>query len=208
MGDAKYKSLNIIDKERKEIIKLFPELHILINTDIKLLGQINFTAQMPQYLELSDSYLLRIEIPKDIRFVPKVYGIDGKIQGFHTNVYPYSNLCLGATSEIEVLINKNPSIIYFIHNILIPFLYRVSYNKKYDITPGGDIAHRNEGLQEHYLKNYNESNIALVDNFFSIAKNKKIKGHYMCPCKSGKKIRDCHKDLMHSINSKTFFMNK
>lgn len=187
--------------EIKKIQELYPKLQIIFKRYIEISGTIDFTKQMEGFLPITDSYSVKIFISRDFpNEVPIVIETNNKTKGFHTNYD--KTLCLGYTEELKIRLYHNPSVIFFINDILVPFLYKCSYVKKYEIVPGGELPHYTEGVKVYFKETLGEENVDLIYKFFKLSKNNFIKGHRFCPCGSGKKIRNCHKELMIKFNEK------
>ena len=128
---------------------------------------------------------------------PKVYEVDGRryIIAKKCNV-PMVDLhfytdddacCLGFGSRD----NRSFHIKEFIHELVIPFFYRLSYAEKFGIDAcrsdlWGEYSHDIEGLREH------EAEI-LYFSKLSVGRNE------LCPCRSGKKYKICHFNEVESI---------
>ena len=87
--------------------------------------------------------------------------------------------------------NRSFHIKGFIHELVIPFFYRLSYTEKFGIDAcrnnlWGEYSHDIEGLREH------EAEILYYAQR-SVGRNE------LCPCKNGKKYKNCHFNEVESI---------
>lgn len=192
---------SIIDKEKGNLFLKYPNLKITKNKQFCTIeGILEFDVSMPNYLPYNDVYDIKIVLHRNFpKILPIVSVPSKKTINFHT--YDDTTLCLGATNELKERLRENPSLLYLIEKIIIPFLYKASYTKKYSITPGGDLSHGDQGLAEYYSEKLNLNDKKLVLQFTRLLKNGKLKGHWTCPCGSGKKIRNCHVDIFKKFNS-------
>lgn len=144
------------------------------------------------------------EIGGRLEKVKEKYGKES-LAAMHVN----SNeiLCLCSYLEEESKMPNRFNLIDFFNNILVPFFYSQSFYEKKEIWPWGERSHGSLGLCESYL-DYREdgNNIKLINDclrgikqqqdsavfFEALVKKDKIKGHWLCFCKSQKRFRDCH----------------
>ena len=72
--------------------------------------------------------------------------------------------------------------------------------------PYGQWAHGAKGVFQYYRELLETSDLRVITTYLDYLASKKVKGHWDCPCKSGKKLRDCHfgqiKDLRDKISRK------
>ena len=59
--------------------------------------------------------------------------------------------------------------------------------------PFGERKHGFEGLLESYGELIGTTEVTVISKYLECLSKKEIKGHWDCPCGSGKRIRDCHK---------------
>ena len=123
---------------------------------------------------------------------PKVYEVGGrhcqiaqKCNVELVDLHFYSDddaCCLG----LKWKDNKNLSVEKFLHELVIPFFYRLSYTEKFGIAASradlwDEYSHGEQGLREHYteISDFTKLNLGRND---------------LCPCRSGKKYKQCHWD--------------
>lgn len=186
-------------KSEQEIIKAkYKELHYRRFIDrLKLIGYLTFSAKAGEFEEIKDGYSIEIIFPNDYpNSLPSVRSTDGRIPlVFHTN--PDNTLCLGTYIEQYLIFEQKKNIENFIDSILIPFLYNFSYKEKHKRLPLEERDHGSAGIEEYYFQRYGIRGKNIVENFLRYAFSKtSYRGHNLCPCGSGKRVRDCHKDLI------------
>ena len=178
----------------------FKDINIsLLKKQIEIVGYVQFN-QKYENTELHDEYLVQISFPLDFpNEIPIVREIKGRIPSsadYHNNK-ENNGFCLGVPGEIHEKIHNNPTFKYFISEIVIPFLYANTFREKYKKYPWTTRAHFGAGLIEYYQNLFHLENEELTKEFlYNIAFSKEsIKGHIQCPCRSGKKFRNCHRSL-------------
>lgn len=125
--------------------------------------------------------------------LPIVKDITKKINSnFHKNSDDI--LCLACDVEIFYELKKNldVSICDFIEKFLIPYLYSYTYYEKYKRVPYGDRKHGSAGILEFYKDYFDLFDDKKALSLLKYMSLNKYRGHDLCPCNSGYKIRKCH----------------
>ena len=198
-----------------------------------LTGFLEFEGEYQGY-KIKDKYKLEIDFNNQ-QPLPLVKEINGKIEkiskdknltlkDLHIN---YGNidkgLCLcsrfKAFEYADRLKNSLSPGIDFIQELVIPFLYGISYFEKYNEFPFGSIEHAAKGLIKEitnnkeyfkylqiYLKTLPEEAIKFIREYTysfnlknAIYENKKIGRNKPCPCNSGLKYKKCHLSIVNNI---------
>lgn len=178
--------------EQRYIADKFPDLHYQIKEGyVIIIGLLNFTTLYAEK-ELSDSYKICIEFPHNYpEETPVAVELEGKIsKDFHT--FSNQTLCLGTPMEIRSIFNKERTIKNFLENLLLPYLFQFSYKTKYGKLPIGERSHGMPGIYEFYKEKIGIANETSIIRFLSDLRDKKLKGHHLCPCGSNIIFRKCH----------------
>ena len=129
-----------------------------------------------------------------------MYDEDGRTKGYeHTQ--KDGKLCLAEPVKEWMIFTENPTLLYFVQKLVIPFLYRFFFLAEHNgKRPWGELPHGGKGLIEHYEKYFNvtgkEKVVRLLEH---LAIHNEIKGHPKCPCGSGVKIRYCHAEELRKL---------
>ncbi len=141
---------------------------------------------------LCDSYSLRIDLNYiDRNGWPRVYEVGGRhqaisrkhnVDAIDLHFYPDGSCCLGIRFSPERFL----TIERFIDELVIPFLYRLSYvdkngplAAKRDIW--GEYAHGDDGIRQY------------MNEMLDMASRDPGRNE-LCPCGSGRKFKRCHLD--------------
>ncbi len=206
----------ITDKEIKWLESCYPNLQYKAKAQ-KIVGELDFGASYDKEsgkLRIGrddenrerDSFIcdvFDIEIylnSIDSNGWPKVYEVAGR----HSKIAEKYNIevidlhfysddgacCLGIKSTSEKF-ERNFRIKRFIHDLVIPFFYRLSYTEKFGIDASsndlwGEYSHDLEGQIE-----YREEILNFVKR--NPSRNEP------CPCGSGKKYKNCHRQELEYI---------
>lgn len=183
--------------EINDIKQYFKKLHYEnIHKGIRLTGILSIN-HIYNDEHIVDEYNIEIVIsqnyPNDF---PKIREIGKKIPISYGHIYPDSELCLGTDADMIFNLGSKYVLRDWIEQYVIPYFFSFSYFKKYKVMPFGERNHGIKGELEFYFDYFNVSNKVNVIQILNYICNKTYKGHHLCPCGSGKRIRDCHKDLI------------
>lgn len=150
-----------------------------------------------------DYFELIIIINRNKKNNPIVYE-RRRIEKFH-HKFTDGSLCLGIPMEITLYLKRNNfDLVLFFKNYIDTYLYGFLYYEQYSIMPFGERSHGYQGYIEYFRDIFGLSNENGLTNFLNyLSNNLEYKGHHNCPCGSGLKVRNCHKDvLFHYFNVK------
>ena len=68
--------------------------------------------------------------------------------------------------------------------------------------PFGQWAHGAKGIFQFYRELLKTSDLRVITTYLDYLAAKKVKGHRACPCRNGKKLRDCHFDQIKDLREK------
>lgn len=145
-------------------------------------------------IPLYEEYSIQIEIPSSFPdSFPKVMETSGLIPEGFDHVNPDKYLCLAANCEIAALLDKTPTLVAFIDELVTSYLYSAAYYAKYRICPFGERPHGIKGLKVAYADRYAaDTDDVLLPLLGYVSGKLAYRGHTPCPCHSGKRLRECH----------------
>jgi hypothetical protein len=157
-------------------------------------GQLRFRAEYKGE-QVDDEYTVEIFIPEEYpSFPPMARETGGRIpRDFH---HSEDELCLGALPAIAQTFSQEPTLLGFINNSLIPYLYSYSYKCQFGNLPFGELAHGWRGILEYYQDLFQITDRKAVLNLLKIVAQNKYRGHIPCPCGSQKRLRACHGETL------------
>ena len=68
--------------------------------------------------------------------------------------------------------------------------------------PFGQWAHGAKGIFQFYRELLKTADVRVITTYLDYLAGKKVKGHWPCPCRNGKKLRDCHFDQVKDLREK------
>jgi hypothetical protein len=92
-----------------------------------------------------------------------------------------------------------PTLKGFIKNLLAEYLYSFCYFDKYGKMPFGERSHGNLGKVESYKEFFNTDSELTIIELLRIIVEDNYRGHLFCPCKSKRRLRDCHGEQLREI---------
>ncbi|MCF8080481.1 MAG: hypothetical protein K9K88_14475 [Desulfobacterales bacterium] len=112
--------------------------------------------------------------------------------------------CLGVRAEIGKHWPPGSSIVDFIDSLVAPFLaWQLYYDVFGKVPPWGERSHGITGIYEFYAELLDwPVEKRLIGFMRLLARKSHPKGHEICPCESGKRIRDCHRSRIYAARQK------
>ena len=139
------------------------------------------------------SILLTSDYPKDI---PRVYAPDYKLPVGYSHVFVKSGqLCLGTVADQRFFLAEGHSMNEWIDSYIIPFFFSAEYFRKYGISPFGERSHNFVGTLEYYQEIFEVGDTEMAFLFLRLIATMGYRGGILCPCGSGLRIRDCHRNV-------------
>jgi hypothetical protein len=71
-----------------------------------------------------------------------------------------------------------------------------------DPWPFGQWGHGTDGIRQYYAELVGTDDIRVISQYLDYLSKKKIKGHWPCPCRGGKRLRECHGALVQDLTTK------
>ncbi len=143
-------------------------------------------------ITIEDSFDLLIKIPRDYPdSPPSVQETGGRIPKTYHTLYD-GTLCLESPVNVKLVFFRKPTLLNFVDKLVVPYFYNFLYLQKYGKLPAGEFSHGPMGILESYLELLKVSEIPQVFGLLKILADNSYRGHIICPCGSGKKLRDCH----------------
>lgn len=148
-------------------------------------------------VRMTGKFNVEIVVPRDYPLaLPIVNELSNCIAEGYPHRYEGGQLCLASNLELMMFFNRNNDISIFVEQYIIPYLYTYKYYEFFGIYPYGERSHGPMGDLE-YLKDLLAVNDwSQVYNIMIFVMNSHYRGHIQCPCGSGKRIRNCHGEIV------------
>lgn len=189
-----------IFREFNSLKELFPDSTLVLqkadDNNWEVSGLLHLHAAHPDSPVIHDAFEIQVKIPRDYpKEIPLVKETGNRIP---TNFHKFTNgaLCLGAPLAVKKSFLEDPTLIGFFKNCLAPYLYGFSYKEINGNLPFGELSHGGLGLLEYYRDLFGTKNTKVTIQLLLILAKSKYRGHMPCPCKSGKRLRNCHGHIL------------
>lgn len=183
------------DEEIQNVIYKFPSLKYY-NSERTLKGKI-FVNHTYCDEHIIATYEVEIRIPISYPNLPPVVtNISKKVPYKFGHVYTDGTLCLATNADQLIFLIDGNGLCEWIDCYVIPYYFAVEYYKKYGTYPFGERSHGANGKLEYYREIFKVNTLKDALVILSYIVNCKYRGHSICPCGSGKKLRNCHKDIV------------
>jgi hypothetical protein len=144
-----------------------------------------------------DGYLVEIVFPEGIAKPPLIREIGGRIpQTMDRHVYSSGYLCIEVP---ELTLIRGYEFITYLDGPVRNYFIGQSLVERGESWPFGVWEHRKVGLLQAYSSVLKVSGEPEIRRYLDCLSHKKIKGHWTCPCGTGKPIRDCHAATIRSL---------
>ena len=171
------------------------EENVLISGKYKICNQINDEV-------FEDYFALEISIPDSFpNDIPRVKTTDGRIRAnnYKEHVYSNSEFCLETNTAMAAHLQDAPSLRGFLTKFLDTYLCGFLYYRKHKRLPFGEHRHGGLGLLDYYCELFETRDIKVAFALLDCLVNRKLKGHIQCPCQSGMRYRNCHRQTINEL---------
>ena len=177
------------------------------DSGLKISGKYKICNQLEDEV-FEDHFSLEIFIPANFpEDIPTVRSTDGRIRSnnYKEHVYENGQFCLEIDTVIIEFLYENPSLLSFLTRYLNPYLVGFLFYQKHKRLPFGEHQHGIIGLMDYYCKLFEISDKKTAFTMLSCLFTDSLKGHILCPCESGKRYRNCHRDRIEALKSSKLF---
>lgn len=194
----------IVNKElflllQKEVEKAYPQLGFSVRNETVFLSG-NFLLKDDD--KVVDSFLIEIEFPFNYpRRIPVVYEIGNRIPKIaDRHMYLDGRACLYLPFQLSEIFPEGSGLLDFLNGPVLSFFVSQSYFELTGEWPFGEWPHGPDAIIEYYTSVLETNDKNLIINYIQVISKKEIKGHWLCPCGSGKILRHCHYTLVKKLH--------
>lgn len=163
---------------------------------LNLVGTFRFSATSDKYPIITDAFQLRISVPSAFpRELPQVFETGGRIpKGGEYHVNPDGSLCLGSRLRLLWKLSKEPSLLRYTENCIVPYLFAVSHKLNYGgPLPFGELAHGLPGELSDCAELFRVKSAKQAETVIRYLGIKKRRANKLkCPCQCGRRLGKCH----------------
>ena len=151
-----------------------------------------------------DNFLIAIELPASYPIgIPVVRELGGRIPN-HPDFHVFANgtLCLGLPEELWLQYGGRFELKQYLEGPLRSYFLGICEKLAGRPWPFGEWPHGVPALIEFYGKLIGTEEISCVIALVEMLSNASLKGHWKCPCGSGKELRQCHGDALRDLHAR------
>ncbi|MGD9725510.1 MAG: hypothetical protein AB7Q01_08360 [Gammaproteobacteria bacterium] len=178
-----------------EVAEKYQGLTTLIDSEVKVLlsGNLVFEASVDGLPSFTESFDIEIAIPSEYpAHLPSARETAGKLDPAYEHLYTDGTFCLAVPLEERRIFNQAPTLLGFIDNLVIPYLYSYRYKQRFGIYPFGDQPHGHAGIVKYYQDTLDIADDIALIAVISALLEYGYRGHHLCPCGSDRSLRSCH----------------
>jgi hypothetical protein len=193
----------LLKQEMKEIQTAYPDLHVVYEENDCILIRGSFPL-IHDGVAL-DRYLIEIELPQDYpASVPIVREVGGQIPrtiDYHI-VNDTGQACLFLPDERWRVYPRGTRLVEFLSGPMRNFFLGQSLVRRGQPWPFGQWGHGAQGVYEYYTDLLGTDDLDVILKYLEWLAKERIKGHWSCPCGSGKRVRNCHFSKLQDLRAK------
>lgn len=197
------KNKELFNSLKRDIDENYPTLVVLILDNIvHIKGTVRIKDDKGVVL---DSFEIDIRVPQNYpQEIPEVRETKNRIPLTPDRHFGQDGkACLCFRDEVFLYWGEKSTILNFIKIFVEPFfLWQIEYEVSGGKNKDKAYSHSFGGALEFYKKILKTEDVRVIYKFVEYLTKKKVKGHWNCFCGSGKKIRDCHFELMKEYKNK------
>ena len=176
----------------QEVISRYPRLHFEEVGDIVTVRGV-FEVREGEIVY--DEYEIELELPAESnRTIPVVRETGGRIPRHevrHVNRND-GTLCVVLPEAYWNTYPNGLSLVEFLDGPLREYFAGQSLVELGEAWPAGEWAHGEIGVLEFYAELFGTNDWKSIIGLVQLLARREVKGHWDCPCASGKRLRQCH----------------
>ena len=151
-------------------------------------------------VRMTGEFLLEIVVSEQFPMkIPIVKELSNYIADNYPHRYEDGQLCLASDLELKVFFSQELDICSFIEKYVVPYLYTYRYFEEYGVYPFGERSHGMLGNLEYLKELFGVDDGKSVFDILLFVIQSSYRGHLACPCGSGKRIRNCHGNVIKKV---------
>jgi hypothetical protein len=179
----------------EQLLIQHPGLRIVPSSgdDLTVSGAIDFRLQGPHHEPIEDRYAVELKIPPSFPGELPVARETGGLIPSSFHKFKDGGLCLGAPTALRLRLAQSPTLLTYVDEFVVPYLFGYSYFVNHGVLPFGELAHGPKGILEYIAELFGATNIEQAYQFLHLASLKKRDANqHPCPCLSGRRLGRCH----------------
>lgn len=191
-----------LEKMRAEVQATYPNLHFYPQGDRVL---VRGTLPILHEGEDLDRYAVKIVLPAGYPdTLPLVFEVGGRVprdSDHHIN-RETGEACLFIPDERWRVCPPGTGFLEFLNGPVRSFFLGQSLFRLTGEWPFGQRSHGAEGIREYYGELLGTDDMAVILAYLECLSRHTLRGHWTCPCGSGRRLRDCHRSRVEDLRAK------
>lgn len=142
--------------------------------------------------QVCKEYSVKIVIPLESEELPYVLDAGNHIDSNYPHRYLSGKLCLETDANIKIRFIDGFFLEAWMIEYVEPYYFSYEFFQRYGEFPFGERGHDWEGIIQTYSDYFNEPDVVKTIKLMAFISGQKYRGHVLCPCGSGQKLRTCH----------------
>jgi hypothetical protein len=195
------KDSRLLEQIKKEVQGRYPNLHFYPHNDRVI---VRGTFPILEEGKELDRYAVEIALLADFpESVPLVWEVGGRIPrnaDYHINAG--GEACLFVPDERWRAYPPGATFLQFLDGPVRNFFLGQSIFRETCQWPFGQRPHGAPGIYQYYEELLGCADKEIVREYIDFLRKPQVKGHFSCPCKSGKIVRQCHRQQLADLRAK------
>lgn len=193
MGTIIIKNAEEITVQLPLFKKAYPDMELICETvnEIKMRGKFSMHREFDDFQVLK-TYSAEIVIPIATSELPYVVDVGKHISPKYHHYYPNGRLCLEADVKIIIDYIDGFDLLHWMNKYVESYYFTYEYYMYFGEFPYGERSHNYRGKLEAYHDIIKGKDVVETFEIMQYMNQNSYRGHNLCPCKSGRKLRDCH----------------
>lgn len=191
------KSAEQIKAQLNDFQKVYPNIKLVneFETEIRLAGSFTMHKEYGNF-QVFDDYAIEIVIPIASSQLPYVVDVGKKINPEYHHYYTNGKLCLETDIKIITDFVSGFDLLRWMNDYVESYYFSYEYYMRYGEFPYGERSHGLDGVLESYQELLDAKHAQETYDIMQYIVYNRYRGHFICPCKSGEKLRKCHGEKM------------
>lgn len=175
------------------VMQEYPDLQVIEKNkqQVRLSGKIHVYRSAQGFI-LNKYYKVTIVIPSNENSLPILIDTENAISSSYVHKYSDGSLCLETDTYIRIKYIDKFELVDWMKNIVEPYFFSYEFFTRFGKYPFGERDHYILGVLQTYQEYFEATDILTTWKLMQYLSVKSYKGHHLCPCGSGEKIRNCH----------------
>ena len=171
----------------------YPAMEV-VHTDsssVHLHGRLHIHRSYQGFV-LNRTYTVDIYIPVNSERLPFVVDAEDAISPTYQHRYSDGMLCLETDVQIRMRFIDGFDLTAWIFEYVEVYFLSYEYYNRYGEFPFGERAHGYAGVLQSFQEHLSTNDLLTTYKLMRYIARSPYRGHALCPCGSGEKLRKCH----------------